>query len=609
MVRTCPTCCVRLPALLLMLALCLTGCGGGGGDTAPGPPTLSVSTNALSATVAPTDLQTVLAVHLTIANPATTFNYKLFRGGSAVFATNLVRDSTPPNSPCRNARVGTFRPGLIGSGTYQDTVKINVCTDPACDHPIQGSPATISVTYTVTGNAISNATYALQPTSVSVESATNAPVDPSSTVEVITSGLLPPYAAYVSLSSRSDGPIAGLTFKQQTSGNPVPHTYGTGLLTVLMKSPASLGPGVYSDLIKLSICYDNACTKPAVGSPLEIPVTYTVTASVGREFQERYVDQNLTALAADATGQFLYGVTAPANVDSPNPTAAQLLKIEPLTGAVTTLLSLPAAVQQIAVSQDDAYLYLLTEPWSGTQQAPPVGVLRVRTADLSIDQTVGLTSNTVAQIAVSPVDSNAWSAAFSDQPNAWKVELFDGQVARANTWSVTSGVVYGNQGLWSSDASRMYVLDANLSAVAVDAAGLGAGTLLQAGSAGQAGFNLGGNFQLAGGLLYSANGGVLDPSTNTVVGQYSFPADVPYARLSVDPVNNRTFAAYTTRVGDSEQGTIESFNRSTFSPIWIARLPAGAPIRWGGDGLAWIGPGVSTGRQALYIINGTFVAP
>ncbi len=503
-----------------------------------------------------------------------------------------------------------YEPGLIGSGTYQDTVMINVCTDPACDHPIQGSPATISVTYTVTGNAISDATYALQPTSVSVESPTNA-VEQSTTVEVITFGLLPPYAAYVSFSSLSGGPIAGMTFKQQTSGDPVPHAYGTGLLTVLMKSPASLGPGVYSDLIKLSICYDSTCTKPAVGSPFEIPVTYTVTASVGREFQERFVDQSLTALAVDATGQFLFGVTAPANVDSTNATPAQLLKIDPLTGAVTNLSDLPAAVQQIAVSQDGAYLYLLTEPWSGTQQTPPVGVLRVRISDLSIDQTVGLTSSTVApaQIAVSPVDSNAWSAAFSDQPNVWNVELFDGKVARANAWSVTSDVVYGNQGIWSSDASRIYVLDENLSAVAVNAAGLGAGTLLKAGSAGQAGFNLGGNFQLAGGLLYSASGGVLDPSTNTVVGQYSFPADVPYARLSVDAVNNRTFAAYSTRVGDSEQGTIQSFNRSTFSPIWIARLPAGAPVRWGANGLAWIGPGVSTGRQALYIINGTFVAP
>jgi hypothetical protein len=182
-------------------------------------------------------------------------------------------------------------------------------------------------------------------------------------------------------------------------------------------------------------------------------------------------------------------------------------------------------------------------------------------------------------------------------------------VARPNIWSVTSNVVYGNEGLWSSDGSTMYILDANLDAVPVSASGIGSGTLLQSGSAGQGGFDFGG-LQLAGGLLYSGAGEVLNPQTNTVLGQYAFPAGVPYAGLTIDTANNRMFATFTTTVNDAAQGTLQSYNLSTFSDIWIARLPIGTqPLRWGSNGLAWIGPGATLGVQALYLINGTFVAP
>ncbi len=77
----------------------------------------------------------------------------------------------------------------------------------------------------------------------------------------------------------------------------------------------------------------------------------------------------------------------------------------------------------------------------------------------------------------------------------------------------------------------------------------------------------------------------------------------------MDPVNNRVFASY----GDPEPvgvvDTLQSFDLTTFAPIWIARLPAGSPLGWGSNGLAWIGPGATFGTQALYLIEGTFVAP
>ncbi len=618
-----------LMALVACLALGLQACGGGGGgggsggassasassggSGAPtGTPTLSASTNAVAATASPTDAASDLQVNLSISSPppTSTYYYETRFAGTAVASASVIWQSTLVNG----AQTGLLEitldpPSLMGSGTYHDTVTVSVCTDSKCADQIAGSPISVTVTYTVTGNAVSDATYAILPNALEFEVPSNGTA-PSASIQV-TAYEVPPYGAYVFYTSQSGGPIGSMSFKQ-TSANAEPYSYGTGELTINMKSPESLGPGVYNDLITLSICYDSTCTKPAVGTPFTIPVTYTVTASAGREFQEQTVNQNLTALAVDPTGTVLYGTTAPSTLTSGSVTPPQLVEINPLDGAVTTLLTLPTAVSQIVPSADGAYLYLLTEWWSTIQLSPAIQVLRVQISDMSIDQMVPLTNVTVnpSKIAVSPINSNTWSAAFPSQLNVWEVELFDGQLARPDTWSVTSGVVYGNEGIWSSDASTMYILDANLNAVPVTVSGLGAGTQLQAGSAGQTGFDYGGNLQLADGLIYSANGEVLNPASNSIVGSYSFPSGVPYAELAIDTGNNRLFAAYTTIVNNNAEGTIQSFSLTGFNPIWIARLPVGTqPLRWGSNGLAWLGPGSTAGQSALYLISGTFVAP
>ena len=612
-----------LKVLIPCLLLALSGCGGGGGTagTALGTssgsgvpataPTLRASATAVSATVSPTSAQPDVQVDLSLANPPPNGTYYETRfNGTAVASASIIWQSTLVNGAQPGAlEIQLDPPGLMGSGTYHDTVTVLVCLDAKCAQPIAGSPLAVAVTYTVTGNMVSDATYAILPTTLSLEAPSDGTA-PTASIQV-TAYSVPPYGAYVSYASQSGGPVASMSF-QQTSGNAEPYAYGTGVLTVNLQPPGNLGPGVYTDLITLSICYDSACTRPAVGSPFRIPVTYTVTASAGQQFLEQIVNENLTALAVDPTGSVLYGATAPSPPGAPSVTPPQLVEINPADGAVTPLLTLPAPISQIVPSADGAYLYLLTQGGPTLQLSPPVQVLRVQTSGPSIDQTVPLTGITVApaQVAVSPLDSNTWSAAFPSQPNVWEVEVFDGSVARSDAWSVTSDVVYGNEALWSADASSLYVLDANLNAVALSAAGLGAGTELQAGSAAQAGFDFGGNLQLAGGLLYSDGGQVLNPATDTIVGHYPFPSGVPAAQLTIDPANQRVFASYTALVGNATEGTIESFDLSSFTPLWIARLPVGSqPLRWGTNGLAWIGPGPTAGQNVLYLIHGTFVAP
>ncbi|MGH8200161.1 MAG: hypothetical protein ACREVO_07315 [Steroidobacteraceae bacterium] len=546
--------------------------------------------------------------------PSSGLWYTTIQTGSAVASSSVIWNPSLMNgAQAGQLEIMLLSPALMGSGTYHDTVQAWVCSDSKCANPIAGSPISIAVTYTITGTAVSTATYNILPTSIALEAPSNGTVQ-TTTVNV-TAYDVPPYGAYVFSASQTGGPVASMSFKQ-TSANAEPYAYGTGVLTVNMKTPASLGAGVYNDVITLSICYDQGCTKEAVGSPYKIPLTYTVTASAGREFQQQIIEQNLTALAVDPTGTVLYGTTAPSDPSAPTYTPPQLVAINPTTGTSTTLLSLPAAVSQIAVSRDGKYIYLLAEPWSTIQLSPPVQVMRVLTSSGAIDQTVPLTSMTSspAQIAVSPINSSTWAAAFEGGANVWNVEIFDDSVARPDVWSVTSNVVYGNEAIWSADGLTMYVLDANLSAVPVSSSGLGSGTQLQAGSAAQSGFDAGGGIQLAGALLYSDSGGALNLASDTISRQYIFPSGVPYAPLTIDTANDRMFASYTQTVataGGTAEGTIESYNLSAYTPLWIARLPIGTqPLRWGTNGLAWLAPSPSiSGAQALYLINGTFVAP
>jgi hypothetical protein len=56
---------------------------------------------------------------------------------------------------------------------------------------------------------------------------------------------------------------------------------GTLIVSQVALVPAAqLGAGTYTDTISVSVCADAMCTQPLRGSPLSIPVTYTVTGSV-----------------------------------------------------------------------------------------------------------------------------------------------------------------------------------------------------------------------------------------------------------------------------------------------------------------------------------------
>jgi outer membrane protein assembly factor BamB len=106
----------------------------------------------------------------------------------------------------------------------------------------------------------------LSTSAVSETASTDQPA-PVATIEVFANGLTTGQTVYIS-GTYTDNGIASMS--AATGSSPVS-------LTVQFKSPATLGAGVYHDTIKLSECYDQACTQPVIDSPQSVAVTYTVS--------------------------------------------------------------------------------------------------------------------------------------------------------------------------------------------------------------------------------------------------------------------------------------------------------------------------------------------
>ena len=94
--------------------------------------------------------------------------------------------------------------------------------------------------------------------------------------------------------------VGGSTHSGIDTLNVVTSGPNTGTLQVQFKSPSSMGPGTYTDTIRLNMCFDTACTKPLSGGPVSITTHYTVTAVTTVSVASNAV--SVSATTADTTG-------------------------------------------------------------------------------------------------------------------------------------------------------------------------------------------------------------------------------------------------------------------------------------------------------------------
>ena len=130
------------------------------------------------------------------------------------------------------------------------------------------STSTGGVSNTGTGGGSSpSGSFTVSPTTITVQASTSdAAPSGATTISVKLSASATVYA--VGSWTRS-----GIDTVNVASSAP-----NTGTLQVMFKSPASLGPGTYTDTISLRMCFDTACNKPLSGGPVAITAHYTVVA-------------------------------------------------------------------------------------------------------------------------------------------------------------------------------------------------------------------------------------------------------------------------------------------------------------------------------------------
>jgi hypothetical protein len=167
----------RIPTIIL-IALCAASCGGGGGSgTGAGssspPPSAAIGAHATTPTAKPSGTAaslwlgnvTTLGATATVSGSAPTTNYGAWVITNATVATTYYIDGSYtthgiasiqgfPGDGDVSFTVQFKSPAALGFGTYTDTITMEGCYDSACTEPIQDSPQTITVTYTVQADPV-----------------------------------------------------------------------------------------------------------------------------------------------------------------------------------------------------------------------------------------------------------------------------------------------------------------------------------------------------------------------------------------------------------------------------------------------------------------------
>jgi hypothetical protein len=227
----------------------------------------------------------------------------------------------------------------------------------------------------------------------------------------------------------------------------------------------------------------------------------------------------------------------------------------------------------------------------------------------------------IGDLQVSPVASRTLAVEYSYvDPSAGPfvdVKIFDDGVGRPKILSTVPPNAYSTNIQWRPDGTKLYIREpASMSVSAVESDGLAAASKILALAYGDGFF--GAAFHELSGLLYSDGGGVLDPATRTVLGHYVFRTPLSDSNgvavdLEPDSSTKRAFAAYEDPASTAVLYTLQSFDLTRFKSVWIARFPVSisSPVRWGTDGLAFIGLNAdpTAGQFSVYLIHGSFVAP
>ena len=594
---------------VIFLACTMSACGGGGGGASgttgsSGAPTVTVDNTQFSATTAPTGTAPNYQVHFTVADPS---GAAIYAGYSAQKTAIQAISAGWPNQitgqDSLTLSFALYPPAIMGSGTFHDQIQAAFCLDAQCLTQIAGSPVTISVNYTVTGNVVSNEIYVVTPSSLTVESPDTA-TSATAAISVAAIDGLPPYPTYLIGESKANGVVANGSWSANQNGTP------TGTLTVNLKGPSSMGPGVYSDTILISVCYDLACTKPATGSPWTLPVAYTVTASAGVDYTAQMVKATASDIAYSSVTQKLYAVTTSLSGQTPS----SLVEITPATATVTRSLALAGKDPIVlSLSDDGSYAYVGFSDVGTVERV----ALSTMTLDLSIPLPVDPTYGApfAGYLLSMPGAPHSWAVSMytnatgltdSDSRGTY---LFDDAAQRPNTFLTPDASTRVMALTFGADSSTLYAFDGNqtrLFTASTSATGLSATNTAS-------GVNISPNIYYLGGSLYGDLGTVVSPSTGTTEAQFLAPQSTLDPVIALDKSLNRAYFYYQEQTNPAPLWTFATYDLATQAVHEKTRISGctlfpggvngklGRLVRFGSNGLA------VNCHEGIAIIAGIFV--
>jgi hypothetical protein len=600
---------------LLVLAI-VAGCGGGSGSSggAGGGGSgnaLTYSPAVFSVTLpvnAPVDpasgrpLNGILAV--TIGNvPAATQAL----GGQYTADGIETAEVTAASGSTATLTVYLLKPEMLVPGTYNERVTLHACTDAACNSPIAGTDATLSITYKVTAPAAGREpAIQLTPSAVVVGALA---LDPSS---------VGPHAT-VQFNLQNFGAQPYVKVEHSTSAIQIINT-NTGSTTrgsvdLAFQAPSVLGRGVYSDPLTITVCLDSNCANPVAGSPFTIPVTYAIDDTIAVPGPNGYTlrAMQVTALGwawDEAHGWLLVTTKYDNNLQS------FLLAVDPQSGTVVSRTLLDGfATAVVEVSDDNRYVYVGVD----------ASVERFTLPDLQRDLTVSMgrdPSNTslysVRNLRVLPGAPHSFAVAMYSGAYE-QLAVFDDGSMRTNVLVAQpggSGAPAAEHLQWGSDAGTLYGVGYgaagiwNFYVMRVDATGItGQQTYADLPNPDFAGRNPD-VLHPGGGLLYTETGFAIDPATGTVARQLAM--DSTYYGTQTDEASGRLYSLGSTP--GQAAAELRILNLADASQVAHVTLPDFVSIlphtlmRWGSQGLVY-GDGGDIPTNYLVFVSGPVLAP
>lgn len=249
----------------------LSACGGGGGGSDNGggggksnntDPSVSINTHSVSVSESSWDPGQQTTAVLTVSNmPAAGAYVAISNSFNGLASADFTAQSTTSAQV-----IFQFKPGTqTQPGTYQDTVTVKICVDSQCAQQFRNSPITITTSLVVSGES----SISPDPGLVSASANRRVPSQSSPTASATaTVGNPGPVAPYLEITSQS----ALIQNVARVAESP-----SRVRIDLTFTAANFLQPGQHSENVTLMACYDSSCARQLAGSPMSIPVTYTVT--------------------------------------------------------------------------------------------------------------------------------------------------------------------------------------------------------------------------------------------------------------------------------------------------------------------------------------------